>query len=81
MNVIELRSSDWGRAPKDAQASSNSTTGLGVYYGPDGQALTVEEQDFLSEGIGRQDDEEEDYEYVLLRLIKLESLFEKILPS
>jgi len=63
LNVIELRSSDWGRAPKDAQASTNTTTGLGVYYGPDGQALTVEEQEFLNEGIGKQDDDEEDYEY------------------
>jgi len=63
LNVIELRSSDWGRAPKDAQASSNSTTSLGVYYGPDGQALTAEEQEFLNEGIGRQEEEEDDYEY------------------
>jgi len=62
LNVIELRSSDWGRAPKDAQASSNSTTSLGVYYGPDGQALTAEEQEFLNEGIGRQEEEEDDYD-------------------
>lgn len=35
---------------------------MGVYYGPDGQALTAEETEFLDQGINRHEDEEE-YEY------------------
>jgi hypothetical protein len=36
---------------------------MGVYYGPDGQALTAEETEFLDQGINRHDEDEE-YEYM-----------------
>lgn len=36
---------------------------MGVYYWPDGQALTAEETEFLDQGM-RRHEEEDDYEYV-----------------
>jgi hypothetical protein len=71
--MIELRSSDWGRAPSSPVARESHTASsqlsnhhpqMGVYYGPDGQALTAEETEFLDQGINRHDEEEE-YEYVV----------------
>lgn len=69
LNMIELRASDWGRAPTSPVAreslgnNQHTATQMGVYYGPDGQALTAEETEFLDQGINRHEDEEE-YEYV-----------------
>ncbi len=71
--MIELRASDWGRAPtspvvRDSHMNNqHPTPQMGVYYGPDGQALTAEETEFLDQGINRHDDEEE-YEYVNLAI-------------
>ncbi|XP_057370029.1 polyadenylate-binding protein-interacting protein 1-like [Daphnia carinata] len=69
LNMIELRVTDWGRAPTSpvvreshAVSSQPSNPQMGVYYGPDGQALTAEETEFLDQGINRHEDEEE-YEY------------------
>lgn len=64
-NMIELRSSDWGRAPTSPVARDNQTMNqhlnsqMGVYYGPDGQALTAEETEFLDQGINRHEEEDE----------------------
>ncbi|KAI9564791.1 hypothetical protein GHT06_008532 [Daphnia sinensis] len=69
LNMIELRGTDWGRAPTSpvvreshAVSSQQSNPQMGVYYGPDGQALTAEETEFLNLGINRHEEEEE-YEY------------------
>lgn len=70
LNMIELRTTDWGRAPTSpvvreshAVSSQSSNPQMGVYYGPDGQALTVEETEFLNQGINRPEDEEYEYPY------------------
>ena len=42
---------------------------MGVYYGPDGQALTAEETEFLDQGMRRHEDEDE-YEYICLFYLK-----------
>ncbi|XP_046446227.1 polyadenylate-binding protein-interacting protein 1-like [Daphnia pulex] len=69
LNMIELRGSDWGRAPSSPVTRESHTASsqlpnhqMGVYYGPDGQALTAEETEFLDQGINRHDEDEE-YEY------------------
>lgn len=76
-NVIELRESDWGRATTSPVGHENvhhqppptamtpQMAQMGVYYGPDGQALTAEETEFLDQGMRRHDDDDE-YEYVRL---------------
>lgn len=70
LNMIELRGSDWGRAPSSPVTRESHTASsqlpnhqMGVYYGPDGQALTAEETEFLDQGINRHDEDEE-YEYM-----------------
>lgn len=61
--MIELRSSDWGRAPTSPVTRDslpiNHNPQMGVYYGPDGQALTAEETEFLDQGINRHEEEDE----------------------
>ena len=63
-NVVELRATNWGRSPSVPLVANAIPSSLGVYYGPDGQALTAEETEFLNEGVGRlgRNEEEEDYE-------------------
>lgn len=74
--MIELRASDWGRAPSSPVLQTREThqppmphqTGhghghLGVFYGPDGQVLTAEETEFLNQGVNRHEEEEE-FEFV-----------------
>lgn len=74
-NVIELRDSDWGRASTSPVNSHENihqhppptsmtpqVAQMGVYYGPDGQALTAEETEFLDQGMRRHEDEDE-YDY------------------
>lgn len=66
--MIELRATDWGRARTSPVGQEShlplhpSGSQMGVYYGPDGQALTAEETEFLDQSLKRQGDEEE-YEY------------------
>lgn len=68
LNIIQLRNSDWGRAPtspvvrESLPSNPHPTHQMGVFYGPDGQALTAEETEFLDQGINRPEEEEE-YEY------------------
>lgn len=63
--MIELRGTDWGRAPTSpvtrdsVPINQHPNPQMGVYYGPDGQALTAEETEFLDQGINRHEDEEE----------------------
>ena len=81
-NVIELRDSDWGRASTSPVNSHENihqhppptsmtpqVAQMGVYYGPDGQALTAEETEFLDQGMRRHEDEDE-YEYICLFYLK-----------
>jgi len=64
--MIELRATDWGRAPSSPVAREShhhqQPMGhqMGVFYGPDGQALTAEETEFLDQqGVNRHEEEEE----------------------
>ena len=78
LNLIELRTTDWGRAPTTPSPqippvyapplSSKGRGGYqGVLYGPDGgKMLTAEERDFLKQSGVHLDDDEDDYEYVEL---------------
>lgn len=72
--MIELRATDWGRAPSSPVPPVSRETHpapvthmghghLGVFYGPDGQVLTAEETEFLNQGMNRHEAEEEEFEY------------------